>query len=234
MASIWKRFQYYLIGFIIGLIFVLFFFQNRGCAWLPGNRVKNTILDKVIVLPESQKQIFEEKGINEEVILSFLIDGNVIFNESIKEQGVFPKAYIIEKKINDQLTRIQFSLYEDSYISPVHYLSPEEKPKSFPSLNGKGAFLRLPRDSSLVYIDRSNYVQCKAQKLNYTDHDQLTKELKVSGKIDFERSNLMLPKAEHFISFNHSDSIKVDAKTIWFESRITFKDFFWKDTLNCK
>lgn len=234
MNSILKRFLYYLIGFTIGLIFVLFFFQNRGCAWLPSNRVKNTILDKVIILPASENAIFKAEGFDKNTILSFLNDGDIIFNESIKDQGVFPKVYIIENKVDNKTKRLQFTLYEDSYISPVHYLPAEESAKAYTSFEGMGSILRLPRDSALLYIDQSNYVQCKAQKLNHKNKEKLTQELKTTGEIDFSKSDLMLPKAEHFITFIHNDSIQVRAKTIWFESRITFKDFFWEDSLNCK
>ena len=44
-----RRLVYYLIGFGIGLIMVIFFFQNRGCSWLPENKVKETILRKIII-----------------------------------------------------------------------------------------------------------------------------------------------------------------------------------------
>ena len=234
MKSFLRRFQYYAIGFIIGLIFVIFFFQNRGCSWLPSNRVKNTLLDKVLVLPDSEKKVFESKNIDRETIISFLNDGDILFKESLKKQSEFPKAYIIEKEINNKNHRIQFSIYEDSYISPVHYLEENEKPQLYKNLKGNGDFIRLPSDSALIYIDRSNYVQCKARGLSSNSPRIITQNLKSTGKINFEKSDLMLPKAEHHISFVQDDTVKVEAKTIWFESRITFKDFYWDYQLECE
>ena len=234
MTSIWRRFQYYGIGFIIGLIFVVFFFQNRGCAWLPGNRVKNTLLDKVLVIPESEQAKLEAKGLDRSVIISFLNDGQIQFKESLKDQSVFPKAYLISQEINGTTHRLQFSIYEDSYISPIHYLEEDETPQLYTQLEGKGTFIRIPRDSALVYIDRSNYVQCKARGLNDNTPNTIARQLIETGQIDFSRSNLMLPKAEHYIYFVQNDTLEVQAKTIWFESRITFKDFYWKEKLDCE
>ncbi len=234
MKSIWKRFQYYGIGFLIGMIFVGFFFQNRGCAWMPSNRVKNTFLDKVIVLPDSEKEKFERQRISTDEIIGFLNDGDVVFRESVKQPAVFPKAYVLERKLRGKKHRVQFSLYEDSYITPVHYLEEGEEAQVYESLKGEGSFIRLPRDSALVFIENSNYVRCKAQGLKDRSQEAIVTALKNSGRIHFDRSNLMLPKAEHRIYFEQVPQDTVEAKTIWFESRITFKDFYWKEPLDCE
>ena len=63
MDSIFRRLKYYGIGFGAGLVFVIFFFQNRGCSWLPDNRVKNSILDRVLVLPETESVQMKKYGL---------------------------------------------------------------------------------------------------------------------------------------------------------------------------
>ena len=63
MDSIFRRLKYYGIGFGAGLVFVIFFFQNRGCSWLPDNRVKNSILDRVLVLPETEAVQMKKFGL---------------------------------------------------------------------------------------------------------------------------------------------------------------------------
>jgi len=234
MKSIWKRFQYYGIGFGIGLIFVGFFFQNRGCSWLPSNRVKNTLMDKVLVLPESQEEIMRKHRLTEEELIQFLNDGDVVFNASIKEPAVFPKAYVLEREIAGKMHRVQFSIYEDSYITPVHYVEENGEAVNYENLAGSGRFLRLPKDSALVFIDKSDYVQCKSTGLADAEQKSIVEALANSGSIDFDKSDLMLPKAEHHISFIQSNGDTVQAKTIWFESRITFKDFYWSKPLPCE
>lgn len=234
MKGLLRRFKYYGIGFTIGLIFVIFFFQNRGCAWLPANRVKNTLLDKVLVLPETEKAKIEAANISNEELISFLDDGSIIFGESLKDQNKYPKVYIFEKEFEGKLTRVQFSIYEDSYVAPIHYLGSDQAPSRYETLEGMGDFIKLPRDSALVFVDKANYVQCKSRPIIDKDKAALTQLLKETGQINFSKSNLMLPKAEHRISFMQNDTSLVQAKTIWFESRITFKDFYWDYKLDCE
>lgn len=231
MQGIWKRLRYYLIGVIIGTIFVSILFKDRGCSWTPTNRVKNSIQDKVIVFPEDQLERLKALGLDEKSIYKFLVKGNVDFSNSLKDK--YPKVYIIEE--NDSIDKkLQFSLYEDSYVTVVHALGKEEQPQRYESLEGWGEMLRIPKDSALVFIDKSNYTQCKARGLNTKDQLEITKQLKNSGRINFSKSDLMLPKAEHHIAFKQDDTLEVQAKTIWFESRITFKDFYWDYKLDCE
>ena len=61
MTTFWKRLRYYGIGFGIGCIFVFFFFQNRACTWLPDNRIKNSILDRTIVIQEDESDLLKSK-----------------------------------------------------------------------------------------------------------------------------------------------------------------------------
>jgi hypothetical protein len=234
MKNLLKRFKLYAVGFLIGLLFVVFFFQNRGCSWLPSNRVMNTLLDKVLVLPDSELEKIMNNNLNHSDLISFLKDGDINFRVSLKDQSIFPKAYVFEKEINNQLQRIQFSIYEDSYISVIHFLGQEDEPQRFQELTGYGSFIRIPRDTALVFLDKSSYTQCKASGLKINDKDKVAQLLKNSGRIDFSKSNLMLPKAEHHIRYQEDDSTTVSAKTIWFESRITFKDFYWEETLPCE
>ena len=229
MKDILKRFKYYMIGFTIGLIFVVFFFQNRGCSWLPGNRVKQAILDKVWVIPEVQMEVFNRAGIGENEIMQLLQDGKVDFPNSIKRQNEFPKAYIINHSIDNQDIRLQFSLFEDSYLTVIHKLSVDQEAFKASDLDGMGVFIRLPRDSALVHIDKDKYAQCSARFFSNKNQADLVKALEKSGKINFEKSNLTLPKAEQYLEFNVGDSLNVEAKTIFLESRINFKAFFWKD-----
>ncbi|WP_107037631.1 hypothetical protein [Brumimicrobium mesophilum] len=231
MKGIWKRLRYYLIGFLIGTIFVSILFRDRGCSWTPTNRVKNSIQDKIIVFPENQIKSFDALGLNKESIYKFLVEADVDFSNSLKDK--FPKVYIVEE--NDSIDRrLQFSLYEDSYITIAHVLDKNEKPKRYEQLEGWGTMVRLPKDSALVFIDKSNYTQCKSRGLASTEQQDIVKALKSTGRVDFSRSDLMLTKAVQQIQFVQSDTVEVNAKTIWFESRITFKDFDWDYKLECE
>lgn len=234
MQGFWRRLKFYLVGFTVGLIFVYFFFQNRGCSWTPQNRVKNAILDKVLVIPDSEKEAHPELAkLDGADLLEFLAQGEVDFSESKKDQDVYPKAYVLERE-DSVPTRLQFNLYEDSYVTVIHWLDPDEKSERIKKPTGYGDFIRLPRDSAIVFVDKSNFAQCKARGLNSKRQEELVEDLQKSGRINFDKSDLMLPKAEHYITFVQDDTLEVEAKTIWYESRITFKDFIWEKKLPCE
>ncbi len=231
MQGIWKRFRYYLIGFLIGTIFVSIIFKGRGCSWTPSNRVKNSIQDKIIVFPEDQIKSMAALGLNKDNIYKFLVKGSVDFSNSLKDK--YPKVYIIEE--NDSIDkRLQFSLYEDSYITIAHVLDKDEKATRYEHLEGWGEMIRLPKDSALVFIDKSNYSQCKARGLASKEQQDIIEAMKETGRVDFSKSDLMLTKAVQQIQFIQNDTLEVNAKTIWFESRITFKDFDWDYKLPCE
>lgn len=218
-----------MIGFSIGLVFVIFFFQNRGCAWLPGNRVNLTINDKVWVITDSEKEKFSRSGIGQKEIMKIISEGKVNFPKSIKKQNSFPKAYIIEHELDNENVRLQFSLFEDSYITLIHQLDEQQEAFKTDSIKEMGTFIRLPRDSALVYIDKSDYARCTARFLSNRNQKVLVEALEKSGRIDLNKSDLSLSKATQYIHFNIGDSLNVEAKSIFLESRINFKAFFWEE-----
>lgn len=175
----------------------------------------------------------ELKDFTAQAAIDFLNQASVNFGESLKDQDVYPKVYLLQRE-EQSPQQLAFSLYEDSYVTvvePVRSAKELERKKAF---EGMGTFVRLPKDSALVYLEKSNYLQCKARGLNSTEQEAIVKGLKSTGKINFDKSDLMLPKAEHFIHFQQDDTLDVRAKTIWYESRITFKDFQWDYTLPCE
>lgn len=230
--GLWKRLKFYLLGVILGTIMVALMFQNRACTWTPTNRIKKAISQKVIVFPDNQIQALEKIGINKENIFKYVVKADINFDASLKEIGTYPRVYVFEKD-GDPNKRVQFSLYEDSYITTVRALGQKGQPKRIDHPKGWGEFVRIPRDSAIVFIDKSNYTQCKARGLVTQHPDSLIKQMERTGRINFSKSNLMLTKAEQFITFKQ-DTMTVRAKTIWYKSRITFKDFIWDKKLPCE
>ncbi|HLW40331.1 MAG TPA: hypothetical protein VKX31_08070 [Brumimicrobium sp.] len=233
MKGLGRRLIYYGFGLVLGTFLAYFLFGNRSCTWLPQNRVKKAILGKVIVFPEDQVSELNALGINQSTIYNYFLQGKIDFHNSLKEQGDYPKVYVY--KTNDTISkRVQFSLYEGGYISLVHVLEDGEEPKQYKELKGWGEVAGIPRDSSLVFIDASNYTQCKARGLVSKDPVEITRDIKETGRINFEKSDLMSLKGVYHLAFTQNDTVEVEAETIWFESRITFKDFFWNYTLDCE
>lgn len=228
-----KRLSYYIIGLVLGSLLVAVIFGERACSWTPSNRIKTDILEKIIVFPDNQIEELHRLGVNKSNIENMVIKGNIKYSESLNDHSVFPRAYVFE--INDSIhRRLQFSLYEDSYVTVVHALGEGEKAKRYTDLKGWGEMERLPRDSSLIFIDESNYTQCKARGLASKKEKDIVKAMETTGRINFSKSDLMLTKAEQQIYFTQNDTVKVQAKTIWFRYKITFKDFIWDYKLPCE
>ncbi|MBI2257269.1 MAG: hypothetical protein HYU67_00025 [Flavobacteriia bacterium] len=213
MEKLITRLKYYGIGFAIGLVFVFIFFQNRGCSWLPSNRVKNTILDKTLVISEKEEKIFNEKNISKKQIVSFLEKGTVHFNESKKEG--FLKIYVlsIEKQ------KLYFLLPKDSYIAEVQFPSKSIKDTRLTE-SGFGKALHFPNEKHLLFADSSAFKTCKEKNIYLNDVGRILDKMKNSGKINFEKSkHYASPKATiNWVFKDNNDSIEVN--TYWYKNKI--------------
>ena len=217
MNTIWRRLKYYGIGFGLGLIFLIFFFQNRGCTWLPSNRVKNTILDRVIVVSEKTKQDMEGLDLSSEDIIQVLNDGDVQFKKSDKNSD--DKVYLIEKEGRSYL----FTLPKESYIAELFIGKDAFNVKT--SKDGRGKIIHLPNDQNMVYPDSTQYVTCQQEELGLADPKAIYKLIKETGEIDFGKTNLSVkPKPEYYMYFvKEGDTIGFEA--IWFKNKINITAF---------
>lgn len=219
MESFLRRLKYYGIGFLIGLVFVFIFFQNRGCSWLPSNRVKNAFLDRLIVIPEDQLPLLNSKGISKEDIIEVLNDGDVAFNESDTEGDL--KVYKLSKNIEGKgEMNFFFTLPNESFISEVNIRATDDvQVKS--SSQGYGIIIHYPKDDHLLFLDSSSSINCKLKTLALQDADMLFKLVKKQGKIDFSKTNYSeKPKALQYISIFEGESEKLGLKAIWYKNKI--------------
>lgn len=226
MTNIWRRLRYYGIGFSIGCVFVFFFFQNRGCSWLPSNRVKNAILDRVIVVSETTEEKLEKKGITLDEVIELLNDGDVNFKLSDKDSD--SKVYAIQK---DNLTYF-FTLPYESFISEV-YLGGKSK-DNHTSTVGLGSFIHFPADDNLVFPDSTSLVTCQQEKLGLIEPKKILKGIKETGTIDFSKSELLVrPKPVHYLNFVN-DGDTVGMSMIWYKNKLNITSFHFDGDKECE
>ena len=217
MESLKRRLKYYGIGFGLGLIFIFFFFQNRGCAWLPGNRVKNAIMDRVIVVSDDTQNKLDEKGISLDDLVLVLNDGDVNFGESDKDGE--SKIYIIEK----EGVKYGFTLPYESFISEAFV--DVKSGKIEPTKTGFGNILHFPADENLVYPDSTTMMTCQQDKLGLISPKKILDLLGESGKIDFDKSDFSeRPKPLHYLVFE-KDGKEIGAKVIWYKNKLNITTF---------
>jgi len=231
MKSFLRRLKLYGIGFGIGLVFVFFFFQNRGCTWLPSNRVKNSILGRVIVVQSDQEALLLKHGISKDEVINFLNDGDVEFGKSKKAGN--PQVYSLTKELNGKEVQLWFTLPANSFISEVQW--PEGSiQKAGNSEKGTGEMIHFPNVKSMVYLEDNKRFVCQQDKTGLIATSEVLKRLKKTGQIDFERSHLKIsPRAEHYISFRSVKGQEIEAVTLWEKEHISFTSFILADTTGC-
>lgn len=232
MESFARRLKYYGIGFLIGLVFVTIFFQNRGCSWLPSNRVRNAFMDRLIVVPDNQALTMKKNKISNADILNALNRGDVYFSESVKDKDI--KVYKIVSDIEGKGEQVfYFSLPKESFICEVHVN--EMNAKSVKNtVRGNGKIIHFPKDKNLVFVDTNAIIQCQKKALGFSKSNKILQLMKRTGQINFEKSKLTArPKADHYIEFKNDLGSKVGARAIWYKNKITITSFESDRILNC-
>lgn len=92
------RLGYYLFGFLIGGLFLLFVFKNKRTefCYMPNCRVLKDIRTKGVVVSKEAKAKLKEKWVTMDDIQDILKNGDVDFSKSNKINPGGGKIYIIE------------------------------------------------------------------------------------------------------------------------------------------
>ncbi len=209
---------------------MVFFFKNRGCSWLPSNRVRNSVLERVLVLPEEQKASLAAKGIDDADILNIIENGDVDFSESLKHSE--PKVYLFEGPTDvGKEVKLYITLPAESFVSEVHFKEASIK-QVRNTVSGKGGFISFPKDEELLYVDSTEVLQRQKKEFGIHNSKLLLRWLKSSGKMDFSRTNFRVkPKTEHVLLFNDEKGRELALKALWYKEKINVISISFADTL---
>ena len=199
-----RRLFYYLIGVSIGLIFVFFVFGNRGCSWLPQNKVKETINHKIL--------ISASKKIPANNIQKILEESEVNFDKSNKSSSF--KTYLFETTSTaGTTTPFYISFSSDSYLAVVHDdLNQLQAMKTDTFLK----IINLPEDKfSLFNFDVSKQLLTSLKSANFSQ-ESYSKTLLKNGFLSCNLLKNNNSEAEILLK-NNLDS--------------TFLIFSWKDVM---
>jgi hypothetical protein len=228
MNTVLRRLKYYGIGFTLGLLFLFFFFKNRGCSWLPSNRVKDSLQERILVLPTSQEDFLKQNHLKVEDVLQVIKMGDVNFSKSRKHDN--PKVYLIEgKSINGNPLRVYVTLPVESFVAEIH-LSESTINEVHNTLKGKGKLVVFPKNNSLLFIDS---VEIQKQKMEIPMQDKLLSLLKRNGLIDFSKTNFSVrPKAIHTLLTTDEKGREIQLKAYWYKEKVTVTQCIYAKTIN--
>jgi DNA-directed RNA polymerase subunit H (RpoH/RPB5) len=233
MDGFFKRLKYYGIGLLMGLIFVTFFMKNSGCSWMPENRLKTSLFERIIVLSEENQKKLLEMKVTEKELISAIREGDVIFKKSKKDNAL--KVYHIDCKTSKG---IKFSckivMPFDSFISEIIF-SNQESDKIKNTEIGFGKPIYFPKSLDFLHVKKSDLLTFQQKFMEIKDDNKLFKKIRESGFIDFEKSRLnRSPKPEHWITFKGNNNENISAKSIWYKEKIEIIAFDLPDSSSCK
>jgi hypothetical protein len=214
MKTFLRRLKYYAVGFTIGTLFVYFFFENRGCSWLPDNRVKTAILERVVVVKSDNINSLKKLGVTTENFTNFIKGAEIIFKKSATKKET--KAYYI--KNNDKSLCVL--LPKNSFIAELTDVSGTVFSKKVSS-NGVGKFIYFPKQDEFLYADTNKLLTCKQQEINWINNDEILSKIKRNGVFDFEKSNLTKGSQKtQYIVYKDSKYGEIGLKSIWYKEKI--------------
>lgn len=198
-----RRLIYYLFGFGIGLILVFFVVGNRGCSWLPENKVKDSVKKRFVV---SQTSLINSSNFN-----TLIENCEVEFDKSTKNSPNKTYLFRVNDDKNDKIKSFYISYNSDSYLAIIHINKDEITKMNVDS------FLKIiyvpENESSLINFDQALGLKNELQK-NKLWQNNYANTLRKNGFISY---NSLKPNNDEaiFLLIDKKDSIK------------TF--FHWKD-----
>ncbi len=233
MDNFFRRLKYYGIGFGIGLIFVVFFFGNRGCAWYPANRVKNTIFNKILVLSDNEITNIKKIGLSKKELIVCINEGDVNFKKS-KKNNRFKVYHFDCETPEGKKFQCNVTLNEDSFVSEVQ-IGNKNGFKVKNTKKGLGSFIYFPKEKDFVFMDTTDLILCQQEAINLLNENKIFNQIKRTGKLNFEKSNLEIqPKPEHWIQFKDKKNRLIEANAIWYKEKIQINQFVLPFKEDCK
>ena len=224
MNTFTRRLLYYGMGFGIGLVFVFFFFSNRGCTWLPENRIKTLLSEKIIFVSEQNLEVLINLKIDKSEIKKYLESSDVHFSKSVKNKN--PRIYHLEGPTSKNKNFVsQVIIYDGAFVC-------ELVPNSFnsstttPTRNGLGVPLIIPNKKNFFYSDTTEHTICKRKALGIEEDSTLMSSFLSSGRIDLKNSRLKLkPKPEHKLIIEGKNGVPFSFKASFYKEKARIFSF---------
>ena len=228
MTNLYRRLLYYGVGFGIGLVCVFFFFNNRGCSWLPENRVKEMVTNRLVYIADSNLTILENLKIKEDELSAFLLNADVLFSKSEKTRN--PQIYHLEGPTdsNDKFV-CQIVLHKDALICelvPNQFSAKNTKP----TIKGLAKPIHFPPKENLFYSDSSAHTICQRKALGIEEDSTLRALFHKNGRINISKMDLTKkPKPSYAMVFRTDQDKEVTIFATYFKEKARIYKFAFDD-----
>ncbi len=228
MTNLYRRLLYYGVGFGIGLVCVFFFFNNRGCSWLPENRVKEMVTNRLVYIADSNLTILENLKIKEDELSAFLLNADVLFSKSEKTRN--PQIYHLEGPTdsNDKFV-CQIVLHKDALICelvPNQFSAKNTKPTT----KGLAKPIHFPPKENLFYSDSSAHTICQRKALGIEEDSTLRALFHKNGRINISKTDLTKkPKPSYAMVFRTDQGKEVTIFATYFKEKARIYKFAFDD-----
>jgi len=226
MDNFLRRLKYYGIGFGIGLLFVIFLFQQKGCSWTPGNRVKSAILERIVFIDSIDQSYIISNKIKAKDLQSFIENGTVSFLKS-KRHG-HEKLYHFHGKLKSKTMDCLIAYREKSVVVDVDFEQGNLK-KYTPLVGTAKPFLYHKKNwfsGKWELYDLKGIVKSTAP-------EKITSLFLSNGVLDCTKSHLSTQKPLAYLviknNYTKGKSQTISIKTTWFQEKIDIKDFYLVD-----
>ena len=213
MSAFWRRLKYFLGGFIPGCIIVILFFQNRGCSWLPDNRVRGAILEKIIVVDSIQQQLLNKAGVAKNGIKTFIEGCEVDFKKSDVKKDT--KVYLVTNNGRSMYVLMP----KNSFIAELKSVSSKDAKKLTPK--GEGELWKTPSNPDFVYIKNDSELNCLQNEIGLKTNKALYNRLRKVGKFEFSLSKFSGNENLHYFTMpDLKGRGKIGVNSVWYKEKM--------------
>jgi hypothetical protein len=226
MSAFWRRLKYFIAGFIPGCIIVILFFQNRGCSWLPDNRVRGAILEKMIVVDSTQQLLLNKIRINKKGIKAFVEGCEVDFKKSDVKKDT--KVYYVTNNGRSMYVLLP----KNSFIAELKSVTSKDAKKL--TSKGKGELWKTPVNPDFVYIKNDGKLNCQQIELGLRTSKSFYSRVRQTAKFDFGQSKFTTSENIHYFSIqDRKGRGEVGVKAVWYKEKMDVRQLILPFETDC-
>ena len=187
--NFWRRLRFYLIGVSLGLVISFSFFKNRGCAWLPGNRILNQLSSSLILCTDSVRCLMHCSGIADEDVFVLIKNGDVLFKESETESS--PKKYVVQGNRKSDESEFKLAFVMRDSTAEVNVVSGSNSCNCSHEDNSTAKILMMPEEMTRELflskdISATSHSDCQIKCRGWDG--SAIRTMILEGRIDYSKS----------------------------------------------